>query len=109
MKHFATLALASTLVGPSAAYAMSPANPETPANLTVDQVKSALAAAKPDHPADFAGKSLKNLDLSGMNFTGANFEGANLFGAKLGGRQFHQGRPERRQPQPRLPNPRQLH
>lgn len=67
------------------AYAMQPASPDTPANVTVDQVKAALAAAKPGHPADLAGKSLKNLDLSGMDFSGADLKGANLFGAKLAG------------------------
>ena len=65
------------------AHALSPASPDTPADVSVDQVKAALAAAKPDHPADFAGKSLKNLDLSEMDLSGANLKGANLFGAKL--------------------------
>lgn len=70
------------------AYALSPASPDTPANVSVDQVKAALAAAKPGHPADFAGKSLKNLDLSDMDFSGADLKGANLFGAKLAHAKF---------------------
>ncbi len=69
------------LAGP--ALALDAASQDTPANLSVDQVKSALAAAKPDHPASFAGKSLRNLDLSGLDFTGADLDHANLFGAKL--------------------------
>ena len=53
------------------------------ADLTSEQVRDALARATPDHPADFAGKSLEKLDLSKFNFTGARLAGANLFGAKL--------------------------
>jgi uncharacterized protein YjbI with pentapeptide repeats len=53
------------------------------ADLTSEQIRDALARATPDHPADFAGKSLEKLDLSKFNFTGARLAGANLFGAKL--------------------------
>lgn len=60
-------------------------SPDTPANVTVEQVKSALAAATPDHPADLAGKSMRNLDLTKLDFTGADLKGTNLFGAKLAG------------------------
>ncbi len=73
--------LASALAGP--AHAKGAASPDTPANVTVDQVKRALAAATPGHPADLAGKSLRNLDLSGLNLSHADLERANLFGAKL--------------------------
>jgi uncharacterized protein YjbI with pentapeptide repeats len=65
------------------AVALEAANQDTPANVTLDQVKIALAGAKPGHPADLAGKSLRNLDLSGLDFTGADLAHANLFGAKL--------------------------
>ena len=61
----------------------APASPETPADVTVDQVKSLLASATFGHPADLAGRSLRNLDLSNVDFKGANLKGANLFGAKL--------------------------
>ena len=77
------LLVATLAFGASPAVALAAANPETPANLTVDQVKSALAAAKNGKPADFSGKSLKNLDLSGLDLSGADFANANLFGAKL--------------------------
>ena len=60
------------------AYAMQKADPSTPADVTVAQVKAALAGNK-----DLSGKSLMNLDLSGMDFSGANLSGANLHGTKL--------------------------
>jgi uncharacterized protein YjbI with pentapeptide repeats len=53
------------------------------ASLSVAQVRAALAAATPDHPADFAGKSLEGLDLSGFNLSGADLRGANLHETKL--------------------------
>ena len=81
---FKTVTVTFLLVSLSgSAMAMTPVDPDMTANVTVEQVKSALAAAKPDHPADFAGKSLRNLDLSNMDFTGADLKGANLYGAKL--------------------------
>src|SRR6516165_9315771 len=55
------------------------------ADLNAEQVGEILAAATPDKPADFSGKSLENLDLSKVDFKRANLSGANLFGAKLDG------------------------
>jgi uncharacterized protein YjbI with pentapeptide repeats len=80
-KALAALLLGTLLAG--SAWGMSPVDPDMAADITVDQVKSALTAAKPDHPANFAGRSLRNLDLSTLDFTGANLKGANLYGAKL--------------------------
>src|SRR5215467_3733104 len=53
------------------------------AELSLEQVRSKLAAATPDKPADLSGESLENLDLSNVDFKRANLSGANLFGAKL--------------------------
>src|SRR5215472_14139064 len=61
------------------------ASPCPAADLTIEQVRDKLAAATCEHPADFSGKSLDNLDLSGLDFKRANLSGANLFGAKLDG------------------------
>jgi uncharacterized protein YjbI with pentapeptide repeats len=58
------------------------------ADLTTDQVRDALIHATPDHPADFAGRSLEKLDLSKLNFTGARLAGSNLFGANLSDADF---------------------
>ncbi|MBV8094633.1 MAG: pentapeptide repeat-containing protein [Acetobacteraceae bacterium] len=55
---------------------------------TATDVPETLAAATPEHPANFAGASLQKLDLSGFNFTRANLSGADLFGAKLVGADF---------------------
>ena len=65
------------------AWAVTPASPDTPANITVEQVKQALAGAKSGRGADFAGRSLSRLDLSDLDFSGADLAGANLFAAKL--------------------------
>lgn len=61
--------------------------------LTRDQVLTALAAATPEHPANFAGKDLSGIDLSGVDFkradlsrsrlVGTNFARARLFSATL--------------------------
>ena len=67
------------------ALAVKATSQDTPADITVEQVKAALAAATPGHPADLAGKSMRNLDLTKLNFTGADLKGVNLFGAKLAG------------------------
>jgi uncharacterized protein YjbI with pentapeptide repeats len=53
------------------------------ADLSAEQVRAIIAAAPPDQPANFSGKSLEELDLSGVDFKRANLSGANLFGAKL--------------------------
>src|SRR6266567_2190311 len=58
------------------------------ADLDADQVRAALAATTPEHPADLSGKSLRNLDLSHFDFSGANLAHADLFGAKLEGANF---------------------
>ena len=108
-----TATLAAALCWAVSAHA-APVSPETPANVTADQVKAALAGAKEGKGADLAGKSLRNLDLSDMdslvapvvaqgltadkgeipifkdaNFTGARvqarFTGGELQGAKFTG------------------------
>src|ERR1700758_5196759 len=58
------------------------------ADLTVEQVRAALAASGSDRSADLSGKSLENLDLSNLDFTHADLSGANLYGAKLDGADF---------------------
>ncbi len=58
------------------------------ADLDAARVRAALAAATPGHPADFAAKSLRNLDLSHLDFAGADLAHADLFGAKLEGANF---------------------
>ncbi len=80
-------ALVALFVGlsPGAALALNAASQDAPADITADQVKTALATAAHGHPAEFAGKSFRNLDLSGLDFTGADLAHANLFGAKLEG------------------------
>ena len=75
--------IASMFAAIAPACADSAVSPDPDANVSVEQVKSALAAAKGGQPASFAGKSLKNLDLSGMDFSGADLSGANLYGTKL--------------------------
>ncbi len=76
------IALASSLTAAAAA----PVSPDIPADVTVEQVKAALAA-RPGH-ADLHGRSLRDLDLSGLDFSGADLAGANLFGAKLAKAKF---------------------
>jgi uncharacterized protein YjbI with pentapeptide repeats len=55
----------------------------TAADLSVDQVRAALRNASPAEPANFGGKDLSDLDLSGLDFRKANLRGASLFGSKL--------------------------
>lgn len=81
----AIVAVGMVLFGSGTSLAAPPADPETPANVTVEEVKHTLAAATAAHPADLAGKSLRNLDFSKADFSGANLRGANLFGTKLDG------------------------
>jgi uncharacterized protein YjbI with pentapeptide repeats len=57
----------------------------TTAEMTRGEVEHVLAAATPEHPADFAGKRLSGLDLSGLDLTGALLRGARLNKAKLVG------------------------
>ena len=83
MAQAAVAAVAALFVIASSAMAAGPVDPDTAADMTVDQVKSALGAATPDHPADLSGKSLRNLDLSNLDFTGARMTRVNLYGAKL--------------------------
>lgn len=65
-------ALMTILVGPVQA-----------ADLTVQQVRSALATA--GHKADFSARSLEGLDLSHLDLSGVNFAGADLRRVKLVG------------------------
>jgi len=60
-------------------------SPAWAADLTVDEVRQALAAATPGKPADFSGKSLERLDLSNLDLSGANFANANMHAVKLDG------------------------
>jgi uncharacterized protein YjbI with pentapeptide repeats len=53
------------------------------AELAVDDVRTILARADRDRPADLVGKDLSDLDLSNVDFKRANLSGANLFGARL--------------------------
>jgi uncharacterized protein YjbI with pentapeptide repeats len=53
------------------------------ADLTRDQVVAALSRATPTAPADFSGRSLEKVDLSGLDLSRANFAGADLYAAKL--------------------------
>src|SRR5215471_5624998 len=57
------------------------ASPCPAADLTIEQVRDKLAAATCEHPADFSGKSLDNLDwIMRANFTNADLSKASLFG-----------------------------
>jgi len=67
---------------------MTAMSPALGAELTAQRVHQILAAASPEQPADFSGRSLENLDLSNFDFKGANLSRANLFGAKLVGADF---------------------
>jgi uncharacterized protein YjbI with pentapeptide repeats len=49
------------------------------ADLSVDQVKAALRNASPSMPANFAGKDLSDLDLTGLDFRKADLRGVNLW------------------------------
>jgi uncharacterized protein YjbI with pentapeptide repeats len=62
--------------------------PASAAELTAKRVHEILAAASPERPADFSGRSLENLDLSNFDFKGADLSRTNLFGAKLVGADF---------------------
>src|SRR5207249_4328282 len=55
-----------------------PAPARAQERLTREQVLAALAAATPQHPADFTGA-----DLSGLDFTGVDFKRANLTRCRL--------------------------
>ncbi len=71
-----TASLLAALATP--AYAVQKPDPEALANVTVEQVRAALAGDK-----NLSGKSLMDLDLSNMDLSGANLSGANLHGTKL--------------------------
>jgi uncharacterized protein YjbI with pentapeptide repeats len=55
------------------------------ADLSPEEVRAVLERASVEHPADFSGKNLSELDLSGFDFSHANLAGVDLFGAKLVG------------------------
>lgn len=55
------------------------------ADLSVEEVRALLEKATPEGPADFSGKNLSELDLSGLDFKRANLARADLFGTKLVG------------------------
>lgn len=74
--RLATTGLTALLVALSATHAHG-------AELSLDQVSARLNAASPSMPADFAGKDLSDLDLSGFDFRHANLAGVSFFGSKL--------------------------
>ena len=53
------------------------------ADLTVREVSLTLAKSDRQHPADFSGRSLRDLDLSSLDFRGANLAHADLYGTDL--------------------------
>lgn len=53
------------------------------ADVTRNDVQSALAAARPGHEASFAGRSLAGLDLRDLDFSGADLSGTDLTDADL--------------------------
>jgi uncharacterized protein YjbI with pentapeptide repeats len=55
------------------------------AQMDLAQLKSKLAAATGDNPADLSKVDLSGLDLSGVDFKRANLTGARLTGTKLAG------------------------
>jgi uncharacterized protein YjbI with pentapeptide repeats len=83
----AMLALSRRLVAHDSAGA-APADGDPPAprqgeHLTRDQVLAALAAATPEHPANFVGKDLSGLDLSGVDFKRADLSRSRLVRTNL--------------------------
>jgi uncharacterized protein YjbI with pentapeptide repeats len=58
-------------------------SPAFGADMTVRQVTEALFRAMPNIAVDFAGRDLRQLDLSGLDFKGARLAGADLFGVDL--------------------------
>ena len=54
-----------------------------PNALTARDVTTAFFKAKPGHRVDFSGRTLRDLDLSGLDFGRAEMAGADLFGADL--------------------------
>src|SRR6185503_11411337 len=77
--------LLATTTGP-AARADHRASVDSPTvKLTIDQVKSRLAAGGGDNPPDLSRSDLSGLDLHGLDFRRANLTGARLAGAKLAG------------------------
>ena len=56
---------------------------EHDAHVSLKEVSQALADATPAQPADFAGRDLSYLDLSGLDLARANLAGADLHGADL--------------------------
>ena len=58
--------------------------PAAAADLSEQQVRAQLAeAAQQTRPADFSGRDLSDLDLSGLDFRRARLAGTSLFGSKL--------------------------
>ena len=53
------------------------------ADLSADQVASALARASAEQPALFDGRDLSDLDLSRLDFRHASLRGSNLFASRL--------------------------
>ena len=51
--------------------------------LTARDVTTAFFKAQPGERVNFAGRTMRDLDLSGLNFGGAELAGADLFGADL--------------------------
>ena len=53
------------------------------AELSVEQVSAILKGSSASRPADFNGKDLSDLDLSGLDFRYAKLQGVSFFGSKL--------------------------
>ncbi len=58
-------------------------SPAIAADLSVEQVRSIIAAASPSSVPDLSGKSLEQLDLSGIDFKHAKLRNVSFYGAKL--------------------------
>jgi uncharacterized protein YjbI with pentapeptide repeats len=59
------------------------ASPTAALDVTARDVTEAFFKSDAAHPADFSGRKLEQLDLSGLDFKGARLAGANLYGSDL--------------------------
>lgn len=59
-----------------------------PADITAREIIRTLFLARAGEPADFSGRALRYLDLSGLDFKGALFVNADLYGIDLTGAQL---------------------
>ncbi len=75
-----TLLSAGELLGPEGVTIRS-----TDIRLTTRDVTTAVFKSRTGAPVNFAGRTLRDLDLSGLDFQGTNMAGADMFGADLTG------------------------